>query len=121
MTFLSLVCVLVVAALQFYFMILEMYYWSRPLGLRLFRQSQQDADRSRVLAQNQGLYNGFLACGLIWGLLHPDPSFGFQVKVCFLLFILLAGLFGAWTVSRKIFFFQALPALVTLSLVLFSH
>ncbi len=121
MTFLSLFFVLIVASLQLYFMVLEMHFWSKPLGLKIFRQNREDAEKSKALAQNQGLYNGFLASGLIWGLLHPEASMGFQIKFCFLLFVIVAGLYGAWTVSKKIFFVQALPAIVALTLVLFSH
>jgi putative membrane protein len=121
MTFLSLICVLFVAALQTYFMVLEMFYWTKPFGLRLFRHSKDYAEKSKALAQNQGLYNGFLAAGLLWGLIHPDPSVGVQIKVCFLLFVLIAGLYGAWTVSKKILVLQAVPALLTLALVLVSH
>ena len=79
----------IVAALHVYFLVLEMFLWTRPLGLKTFRQTQQKADDSAVLAANQGLYNGFLAAGLIWGLLHPDAGIGFQIKVFFLLLSLI--------------------------------
>ena len=71
---------------------------------------------SKVLAANQGLYNGFLAAGLVWGLVHPAPAFGFQVKIFFLVCVIVAGIFGAATVSRRILFVQAVPAAIALIL-----
>ena len=108
------VLVALVAALHVCFMILEMFLWTKPLGLRTFRQSLEKATSSAVLAANQGLYNGFLAAGLIWGLLHGTPAVAFQIKLFFLLCVILAGIFGAATVSRKILFVQALPAAIAL-------
>jgi len=110
------IVVLLVALLHVYILVLEMFLWDKPVGLRAFGQKQEAATASRVLAANQGLYNGFLAAGLFWGLwLGPD---GTAVKVFFLGCILIAGLFGAATASRKILFVQAVPALVGLGLVL---
>jgi putative membrane protein len=103
-----------VAALHIYFMVLEMFLWDKPAGLKAFGQTQQAATASKVLAANQGLYNGFLAAGLIWGLVLGEQ--GFAVKVFFLACVLVAGLFGAATASRKILFVQALPAAVGLGL-----
>ena len=93
-----------------------MFFWTKPLGLRTFNQSQRKADDSAVLAANQGLYNGFLAAGLIWGLVHPDAGAGFQIKVFFLLCVIVAGVYGAATVSRRILFVQAAPAALALIL-----
>jgi putative membrane protein len=106
----------VVAALHVYFLILEMFLWTRPLGLKTFRNSIEKATESAVLAANQGLYNGFLAAGLVWGLVHGAPGFGFQIKVFFLLCVFVAGVYGAVSVSRKILFVQALPAVIALIL-----
>ncbi len=108
--------VALVAALHVYFLILEMFLWTRPLGLKTFRQSLDQAQSSAVLAANQGLYNGFLAAGLIWGLLHGAPAFAFQIKVFFLLCVIVAGVFGAATVSKRILLVQALPAAIALIL-----
>lgn len=108
--------VALVALLHLYFLILEMFLWTRPTGLRIFGNTPEKAQASAVLAANQGLYNGFLAAGLIWGLLHPDPAFGFQIKVFFLLCVIVAGLYGGYSVSRRIVMVQALPALVALML-----
>jgi putative membrane protein len=102
--------VAVVAALHVYFLILEMFLWTRPLGLKTFRNSIEKATESAVLAANQGLYNGFLAAGLVWGLLQPNPEFAFQIKVFFLLCVIVAGAYGAATVSRRILYVQAAPA-----------
>ena len=108
--------VALVAALHVYFLILEMFLWTKPLGLKTFRQTLEKAMDSKVLAANQGLYNGFLAAGLVWGLVHPAPAFGFQVKIFFLLCVIVAGIFGAATVSRRILFVQAAPAAIALIL-----
>ena len=108
----------VVALLHVYFLVLEMFLWDRPAGLRAFGQTLEAAKASKVLAANQGLYNGFLAAGLAWGLML-GPS-GTSVKVFFLSCVLVAGLYGAATASRKILLVQALPAAVGLGLVLLS-
>src|SRR5882724_1513157 len=108
--------VAVVAALHVYFLILEMFLWTKPLGLKTFRNSIEKAADSAVLAANQGLYNGFLAAGLVWGLVHGNPGFAFQVKVFFLLCVVVAGVYGAVSVSRKILFVQAVPAAIALIL-----
>jgi putative membrane protein len=88
------ILVALVALLHLYFLVLEMFLWTKPLGLKTFQQTQQKADDSAVLAANQGLYNGFLAAGLIWGLVHPVAGFGFEIKVFFLLCVIVAGLYG---------------------------
>lgn len=108
----------VVALLHLYFLVLEMFLWDKPAGLRAFGQTLEAAKASKVLAANQGLYNGFLAAGLLWGLLL-GPS-GTGVKLFFLGCVLIAGLFGAATASRKILVVQALPAAIGLALLLLS-
>ncbi|NML43990.1 DUF1304 domain-containing protein [Ramlibacter sp. G-1-2-2] len=105
-----------VALLHAYFLVLEMFLWDKPAGLKAFGQTLEAARASKVLAANQGLYNGFLAAGLVWGLVLGDAGTG--VKVFFLVCVIVAGLFGAATASRKILFVQALPAAVALALVL---
>jgi len=94
--------VALVAALHIYFLVLEMFLWTKPLGLKTFRNSPEKAADSAVLAANQGLYNGFLAAGLLWGLVQPTPGFAFQIKVFFLFCVIIAGVYGAATVSRRI-------------------
>ena len=89
-----------VALLHFYFLVLEMFLWDKPAGLRAFGQTPEFATASKTLAANQGLYNGFLVAGLVWGLVLGDA--GMSVKVFFLACVLIAGLYGAATVSRKI-------------------
>lgn len=103
---------LLVALLHVYFMVLEMFLWTKPTGLRVFGLTPEKAADSKTLAMNQGLYNGFLAAGLVWGLVREDPG----VQAFFLACVVVAGLFGAATVSRKILFVQALPAAVGLML-----
>lgn len=102
----------IVAALHAWFVVLEMFFWDRPLGRKIFRLTPEFAAASKRLAMNQGLYNGFLVAGLIWGLCAND----FHVKIFFLACVIAAGVFGAWTIHRKVFFVQALPAIVALIL-----
>jgi putative membrane protein len=112
--------VALVAALHAGFLVLEMFLWTRPLGLKIFRNTPEKARDSVVLAANQGLYNGFLAAGLVWGLLHAAPAFAWQIKVFFLLCVMVAGAFGAATVSTRILVVQAAPAAVALILLWFA-
>ena len=112
------VVIAIVALLHLYFLVLEMFLWDKPAGLRAFGQSAEAAAASKVLAANQGLYNGFLAAGLIWGL--SLGAAGTSVKVFFLSCVLIAGVYGAMTASRKILFVQALPALIALVLLLLA-
>jgi len=106
--------VALVAALHVYFLVLEMFLWTRPLGLKTFRNTPEKAAASAVLAANQGLYNGFLAAGLIWSLLHPDPAVARQLETFFLGCVIVAGLYGAWSVSTRILYVQAAPAALAL-------
>lgn len=103
-----------VAALHIYFLVLEMFLWDTPYGRKAFRLTPEFSAASKVLAANQGLYNGFLAAGLIWGLWLGAE--GWRVEIFFLSCVIVAGLYGAWTVSRKIFFVQAVPAIIALVL-----
>ncbi len=108
------VVIAVVALLHVYFLVLEMFLWDKPAGLRAFGHTAEAAAASKVLAANQGLYNGFLAAGLLWGL--SLGAGGTHIKIFFLLCVLIAGVYGALTASRKILFVQALPALLALVL-----
>ena len=101
-----------IAFLHIYILVLEMFLWDKPAGLRAFGQTQAAATASKVLAANQGLYNGFLAAGLFWGL--SLGAAGTSVKVFFLCCVLIAGLYGAATANRKILFIQAIPAAIAL-------
>ena len=105
-----------VALLHAYFLVLEMFLWDKPFGRRVFKTTSEYAAASKTLAANQGLYNGFIAAGLIWGL-AMGPT-GVQVKVFFLACVIVAGVFGAVTVSRGILFVQAIPGIIALALVL---
>lgn len=116
MTTLLTATVVIVAVEHVWFLVLEMFLWTRPIGLRTFRNTEEKARQSATLAANQGLYNGFLAAGLLWGLIHPDPHFALQLTVFFLGCVVVAGVFGAVTVSRRILWIQALPALAGLGL-----
>jgi putative membrane protein len=110
--------VAVVALLHVYFLVLEMFLWDKPRGLRTFGLTPEFAAASKSLAANQGLYNGFLAAGLIWGL--ALGANGEPIKIFFLGCIIVAGVFGAFTANLKILWVQALPAAVALALVLFA-
>ncbi|HJR74598.1 MAG TPA: DUF1304 domain-containing protein [Luteimonas sp.] len=101
----------VVALLHLYFLVLEMFLWTQPLGLKVFAQSREKAEQSKVLAANQGLYNGFLAAGLVYGLATGSREFCLFFLGC----VVVAGLYGAATVSRKILFVQALPAALAIA------
>lgn len=105
---------LLVAILHLWFLVLEMFLWTKPLGLKTFRNTPEKAETTRVLAANQGLYNGFLAAGLLWGLLWLAD---WRVVAFFLVCVAVAGAYGAWSVSRRIFWIQALPALLALGCV----
>ena len=109
--------VVLVVAIHVYIVILEMFLWRTERGMKSFGTDQAFADRSAPLAANQGLYNGFLVAGLIWGLVAPDPI-GFQVKVFFLACVVVAGVYGAATVNRRILLVQAIPAILALAAVI---
>ena len=104
--------VALVALLHLYFLVLEMFLWTKPTGRRAFGTTPEQAEQSKVLAMNQGLYNGFLAAGLFWGLSRGDAGRG--VVVFFLLCVVAAGVFGAVTANRKILWAQGAPGIVAL-------
>ncbi len=108
------IAILIVALIHVYILVLEMFLWTKPAGLRAFGLTPEKAESSKVLAANQGLYNGFLAAGLIWSL---QVSHGFHIAIFFLTCVIIAGVFGAVTASRKILYVQALPAIVALVLI----
>lgn len=112
------IAVALVALLHVYFLVLEMFLWDKPRGLKAFGLTPEFASASKSLAANQGLYNGFLAAGLVWGLALGVA--GDSIKIFFLGCIALAGIFGAVTANPKILWVQALPACIALALVLFS-
>ena len=114
------VVVAAIALLHVYILVLEMFLWTTPIGRRAFGLKPEFAQESAALAANQGLYNGFLAAGLIWGLV-AGGSVGFQAKVFFLVCVLVAGVYGAITVNRRILYVQAVPAAIGLALVLLAR
>jgi putative membrane protein len=109
-----------VALLHLYILVLEMFLWTTPRGRAAFGTDKEFAQASATLAANQGLYNGFLAAGLIWGLV-AGGSVGFQAKVFFLACVIVAGIYGALSVNRRILFVQTVPAAIGLILVLIAH
>ncbi|MBC7768728.1 MAG: DUF1304 domain-containing protein [Phycisphaerales bacterium] len=116
MTIISNILVLLVAALHIGFLVLEMFFWRGPIGQRVFAITPEFAEQSAVLAANQGLYNGFLAAGLLWGVIAGRRD----VKIFFLLCVIVAGVFGALTAQFTIIYTQAGPALAALAMVLLS-
>lgn len=110
------ISIILIALLHIYFLILEMFLWDKPLGLKTFRNSAEKAQITKVLAANQGLYNGFLAAGLLYGVYLGIE--GSQFKIFFLACVIIAGVYGAYSVNKKIFYIQACPAIIALLLLL---
>jgi putative membrane protein len=113
----------IIALLHVGFLVLEMFLWTKPVGLKIFQKNTPENERaakardSAVLAANQGLYNGFLAAGLFWGVLAVPAAFAFQIKVFFLLCVIVAGVYGAATIpSKYVLLLQAAPAAFALIL-----
>ena len=111
------IVICIVAILHVGFLILEMFLWNKPFGMKTFGMTKEVADASAALAANQGLYNGFLAAGLVWGLWSDITS----VKIFFLACVIVAGAFGGLTAKRSIIYIQALPALIGLILVVIAR
>ena len=111
--------VAIVAIEHLYILVLEMFLWTRPAGLRAFGLTPEFAEQTAVLAANQGLYNGFLAAGLIWSLIRKDD--GLPLRVFFLSCVVIAGIFGAITAKPSILFVQAAPALLALVVTLLAQ
>jgi putative membrane protein len=110
------IVIALVVILHIGFLVLEMFLWNHPVGRKTFRMTKEVSESSATLAANQGLYNGFLAAGLLWGLLSGE----FSVKLFFLGCVLIAGIFGGFTAKRSILYMQALPALLGLLLLYLS-
>jgi putative membrane protein len=109
-----------VALLHAYFLVLEMFLWATPYGQKTFGRTKEEQEQTKVLAANQGLYNGFLAAGLVWTYFLEPPT-ARAVRIFFLVCIVVAGAYGGATASRKILFVQAVPAAVALALVVFAR
>ena len=107
-----------IAVFHVWILVLEMFLWTKPKGRKTFGTSQQEAEDTKVLAANQGLYNGFLAAALFVGLLHPDPSIAFAFKVYGLVCVAVAGVYGGLTAKPAIVFVQGVPAMIALALLL---
>lgn len=119
MSIIAAVLVALVALLHVYILVLEMVLWTGPRGQKAFGLTPEFARQTKALAGNQGLYNGFLAAGLIWSLLHPLPEFAWQIALFFLTCVAVAGIYGAATASRRIFFIQTVPAVIAMLAVVF--
>jgi len=108
------ILVLFVALEHLGFLYLEMFLWTKPTGRKIFGNSEEKAISTKVLAANQGLYNGFISAGLIWGFLHPNTETGSQIILFFLLCVIVAGIYGSITAKKSILYIQALPAFIAL-------
>ena len=114
MSMLALGLIVLVALLHLYFLVLEMFLWTRPIGLKTFRNSPEKAEITRVLAANQGLYNGFLAAGLLYAAATGSREFALFFLAC----VIVAALYGAYSVNKRIFYVQGVPAIAALAAVL---
>jgi len=121
MKILSMILVGLVALEHVYILVLEMFLWATNKGRRTFGFTREFAEATKALGANQGLYNGFLAAGLFWSMLHPDPATAYQLQLFFLGCVLVAGIYGGITAFRKILFIQGVPAALALVAVLFVH
>jgi len=119
MKILALIFSLFVALEHLGFLYLEMFLWTKRPGRKIFGNSREDAEKTKVLAANQGLYNGFLAAGLIWGLVYPVAHVGYQIQLFFLICVVIAGVYGGLTAKKTILLIQGLPALIGAMLVAF--
>ncbi|MFC5468118.1 DUF1304 domain-containing protein [Cohnella suwonensis] len=120
MTIISAILVALVAIEHVYILILEMFLWTTPRARKAFGTSKPFAEDTKSLAANQGLYNGFLAAGLFWGLIYPEAAIGHQIQIFFLGCVLVAAVYGGLTAKRSILFVQGLPAFVALAFVSIS-
>ncbi|WP_127533933.1 DUF1304 domain-containing protein [Paenibacillus kobensis] len=119
MVWVGMILTALVAIEHFYILMLEMFMWNTPRARKVFGTNEAFAESTKSLAANQGLYNGFLAAGLLWGLIHPDASFGHQIQLFFLSCVIVAAVYGSFSAKRSIFFTQGLPAVLAMSAVLF--
>lgn len=117
MSILTSIPTMLIGHLHIYIMVLEMFLWTAPRGRKAFNTTAEYAEQTKVLAANQGLYNGFLAAGLFWGILHPDTEFGTQIQLFFLCCVAVAGGYGGATVNMRIFYIQTVPATFTIILI----
>ena len=120
MRMLSQILIGVVAFEHLYFLYLEMFAWTTPKTRRAFDTTAEFAEASKSMAANQGLYNGFLAGGLIWSLLQPDTAFALQLKIFFLACVIVAAIYGALSVKRRILYVQGIPAILALAATLMT-
>lgn len=120
MEIVSTILVFLVALEHFYILTLEMFLWTKPRTCKIFGLTKEEAENSKVLAANQGLYNGFLAVGLLWGIFHPNEALGMQVQIFFLGCVLAAAAYGGATAKKSILLVQGLPALIALCSILLA-
>ncbi|HHC80952.1 MAG TPA: DUF1304 domain-containing protein [Flavobacteriia bacterium] len=116
MKFLQIFLVALVAFLHLYFLVLEMFFWDKPKGLKTFGLTKEFASESKVLAANQGLYNGFLAAGLLWSIITPNAN----IAIFFLSCVIIAGIYGAYSTKKiRLFYIQSVPAILAILITLY--
>ena len=120
MEILAKVLVALVAIEHLYILVLEMFLWTKPRTRKVFGLSEELAQKTTAMAANQGLYNGFLAAGLLWGLLHSNLAFGFQLQFFFLTCVIIAAIYGSLTVKKSILLVQGLPAILALAFLILA-
>ena len=120
MSTISYVFIAFIAFLHAYILVLEMFWWNTTKGQKAFNLTPEFTAQTAALAANQGLYNGFLAAGLLWSLLHPNPMFAKQIALFFLCCVAIAGVYGALTAAKKILYIQTVPAALGIAAVLLS-
>lgn len=121
MTVIANILISIVALIHIYILILEMFLWTKPTGMKAFRMSKEKAQSTAVLAANQGLYNGFLAAGLIWSVMSNHETFSFHLSLFFLGCVVIAALYGAYSVGKKILLIQGVPAILALIATVLAH
>lgn len=120
MSTIQIILIAIVAFLHFYFLVLEMFFWTKPKGRKAFGLTPEFAEESKVLGANQGLYNGFLSAGLIWSIV--DKNYGNEIAIFFLSCVIIAGIYGAYSTKKiKLFYIQGVPAIIALVLTLINY
>jgi len=119
MSTIQLILISIVAFLHFYFLVLEMFLWTKPKGRKAFGLTPEFAEETKVLGANQGLYNGFLSAGLVWSMI--DKNYGYELAIFFLSCVIIAGIYGGYSTKKiKLFYIQAVPAILALIALHFS-
>lgn len=118
MEFITSLLILFIALEHFGFLYIEMFLWTKETGRKIFGNTKEEAEKTKILAANQGLYNGFISAGLFFGFFHPNNELGLQITLFFLVCIIIAGIYASFTAKKSILYIQALPAFIATILLL---